>query len=226
MQPNIFPPPHILPGFQPFITSYFSHCTTLVNNLLHVLSYALNLPAPGLAPTHASAMFHLRLLHYPEIAAKELSGGCGKGLKRSRINAHSDFGSLTLLFQDSIGGLEVQDPSNDRFRPAPPIRDTVLVNIGDLMARWSNGRWASTVHRVGVPDDVAYTKLGSKEQNGDKGETIVPSRYSIPFFAVPDADTVIEALDGCWDEDTRPKIYEPVTAGAYVQMRLAALYNK
>ncbi|KAF2007986.1 Clavaminate synthase-like protein [Amniculicola lignicola CBS 123094] len=212
-QPNIWLPEDALPGFRAFMESFFPLCEALVHRILDALSLALDVPEPGLSPTHSESLFQLRLLHYPSIGLEEL-----KENKRSRINAHSDFGTLTLLFQDSVGGLEVEDPKQPgRFSPAPPVEDAVLVNIGDLMARWSNDRWRSTVHRVGIPPMVGG--IGGKEEE----KVLVPDRYSIPFFATANMDTVIEALPGCWDEE-RPRKYEPVTAWGYVQMRMAALY--
>lgn len=206
-QANIWLPEDKLPGFRAFMESYFTLCADLVHRILDSLSMALEVPEPGLSPTHSKSLFQLRLLHYPAIASEELAQN-----RRSRINAHSDFGTLTLLFQDSVGGLEVEDPhSPGAFRGADPIEDTVLVNIGDLMARWSNDRWRSTVHRVGIPPG--------------NGDGVVHDRYSIPFFAVADMDTTIEALPGCFDEANNPKHYEPVTALGYVQMRMKALYE-
>lgn len=205
-QPNIWLPESSLPGFRAFMESYFNLCKDLIHQLLDTLSIALNVPEPGLSATHAQSLFQLRILHYPAISTEELADK-----KRSRINAHSDFGTLTLLFQDAVGGLEIEDPNHPgAFRPASPIPDTVLVNVGDLMARWSNDRWKSTVHRVGIPQ-------------GMKG-SVVPDRYSIPFFATADPLTIIEALPGCWGEG-REKRYESVTAEGYVQMRMAALYE-
>jgi len=207
-QPNIWLPDNEIPGFRAFMEKYFTHCARLVHRILDSLSIALNVPSPGLTSTHSNNLFQLRLLHYPAIATHELTNN-----KRSRINAHSDFGTLTLLFQDAIGGLEIEDPHQQGiFRPAHPITNTVLVNVGDLMERWSNDRWRSTVHRVGsntVTDDA---------------DGVVPDRYSIPFFATPDMETVVEALPGCWGEG-RPKRYGAVTAWGYVQMRMAALYE-
>jgi isopenicillin N synthase-like dioxygenase len=220
-QPNIWLPDDALPGFRSFMEKYFESCATLVHQVLDSLSIALHVPEPGLSPTHAKSLFQLRLLHYPAIEAAEL-----QDKKQQRINAHSDFGTLTLLFQDAVGGLEVEDPHQPGvFGPAKPIKDTVLVNVGDLMARWSNDRWRSTVHRVGVPRD--HEGVGNREEGvGESGKKdgIVPDRYSIPFFATADMDTTIDALLGCWSEE-RPKKYEPVTAWGYVQMRMAALYE-
>jgi isopenicillin N synthase-like dioxygenase len=197
--------------------SHFTTCAALVHTLLDALSLALQVPAPGLAPTHAASAFQLRLLHYPALNAADLKDG-----RRARIGAHSDFGTLTLLFQDCVGGLQVERPGRrGDFVDVVPVPGAVLVNVGDLMARWSNGRWKSTVHRVGLPAGGAG---GDGGDGGVDSEGIVPERYSVPFFATADMDTVIEALPGCWGEG-RPKLYEPVTAWDYVQMRMAALYE-
>ena len=211
-QPNIWLPDEKLPGFRAFMENYFTECASLIHSILDALSIVLKVPDPGLSHTHSDSLFQLRLLHYPSIASSELLEQ-----KRSRINAHSDFCTLTLLFQDSVGGLEVEDPHQPgTFRAAEPIEDTVLVNIGDLLARWSNDRWRSSVHRVGLPP--TYTKSEKGE-----GSEIVSDRYSIPVFATANMNTVIEALPGCWSEEN-PKKYEAVTAWGYVQQRMAALY--
>jgi isopenicillin N synthase-like dioxygenase len=189
-QPNIWPPSHTLLGF---MEKYFILCAALVHGILDTLSIALDVPGQSLSPTHSQSLFQSRLLHYPAIAAEEL-----KQKRWYRTNAHSDFDTLTLLFQDVVGGLEVEDPQHlGKFRAAPRVHDTVLVNVGDLMARWSNDRWRSTVHRVGVPPGVTQEEKG-----------MVPDRYSVPFFVTADMETVIEALPGCWDEGANPKKYE------------------
>ncbi|KAL5120358.1 hypothetical protein ACEQ8H_001648 [Pleosporales sp. CAS-2024a] len=197
-QPNIWLPEDKLPGFRAFMESYIVLSADLVHRILDSLSIALKLPEPGLSPTHSENLSQMRLLHYPPIAAEELAQN-----KRTRINAHSDFGTLTRLFQDAVGGLEVEDQNvPGTFLAAKPIQDTVLVN--------SNDRWRSAVHRVGIPPRI--------------GEGVVSARYSIPFFAVANMETVIEALPGSWDEKN-PIKYEPVTAWNYVQMRMKALYE-
>jgi isopenicillin N synthase-like dioxygenase len=213
-QPNIWLPDHHLPGFRAFMEQFFTESASLIHRILDALSIALRVPAPGLSPTHSESLFQLRLLHYPKIEVRELRDG-----KKERINAHSDFGTLTLLFQDSVGGLEIEDPHKPgTFRAAEPVEGTVLVNIGDLLARWSNDRWRSSVHRVGLPP--SYQKDGGEGKGG-----MVPDRYSIPVFATANMDTVIEALPGCWSKQY-PKNYEAVTAWGYVQERMTALYKE
>lgn len=221
-QPNIWPPEEVLPGFRAFVQDYFALCARLVTQLLDALSLALSVPDPGLATTHSQQLFQLRLLHYPSLPLASL-----QEKRAARIAAHSDFGSLTLLWQDSVGGLEVARPDDaEAFVAVQPVEGAVLVNVGDLLARWSNGRWVSAVHRVGAPrgeGEAAGCEEGGETHKGE--EQMVPDRYSIPFFAAPDPETLIEALPGCWDGEGRPKMYESVTCREYVQMRMAALYE-
>lgn len=153
---------------------------------------------------------------------------------QKKNSAHSDYGTITLLFQDSVGGLEVQDPSTHQFTPAPPIDDvchilfslrftplglknsyflrlkrnkTIVVNVGDLLSRWSNDLFKSTLHRVVLP------------QTSGPGP-LTPRRQSVAFFTNPNAGTLVEALPG-----TGPPKYPPVQADAYLVKRLAATYS-
>jgi isopenicillin N synthase-like dioxygenase len=193
--------------------SFFEDCKDLIHQILCALATSLKLPENQLKDTHLRSLFQLRLLHYPPVPTSLI-----RAEEKSRISAHSDFGTLTLLFQDSVGGLEVEDPNSPGiFRPVKPIPGTVLVNIGDLMERWSNGRWRSTVHRVVAPPV-------DESKSNNEGDEILKARYSIPVFATADPDTVISALPGCWDSKGNPKKYEDTTAWGYVQMRMAALY--
>jgi isopenicillin N synthase-like dioxygenase len=198
------------------LESFFVDCCRLVHDVLRALALALRLPRETfLSDTHAAELFQLRLLHYPPVPVSVLRDG-----SKARIEAHSDFGTLTLLFQDAVGGLQIEDPHRPGvFQNVPPRPGSVLVNVGDLMERWSNGRWRSTVHRVVAPP-VAVEGEGRELEGGG---SICEARRSIPFFATADPETVIEALPGCWGEEN-PKKFESVTAWEYVQMRMAALY--
>ena len=220
-QPNIWPPKELLPGFREVVEMFFQECSKLVRQLLDALTMALNLsPADSLTRFHSTPSFTMSLLHYPALPTKDLLSGT-----HTRIPAHSDFGTLTLLFQDDVGGLEIAEPDsantetsvgfekNGKFRRVEPKPGTVVVNVGYLLMRWSNGRWKNTVHRVVEPP-------GSSESNGD-GTT--PARYSIPFFAAPDSATVVEALPGCWSEEV-PKRWKAISAGDYLRRKREALY--
>jgi isopenicillin N synthase-like dioxygenase len=133
----------------------------------------------------------LRLLHYPSIAKAivEQEG-------HARIIPHTDFGLCTLLFQDSVGGLEVDPFHTGDFKAAVPVPGTVLINIADLLQRLTNDRCRSTVHRVVSP-----------RTSGD----VLPARFSIPFFIHPDPEVWIEPVV----KEGEVKKYEGVNAGEW-----------
>jgi isopenicillin N synthase-like dioxygenase len=148
----------------------------------------------------------LRLLHYPP-AAKEVFK---KNKLQVRAGEHTDYGSITLLFQDDRGGLQVKSP-NGNFVDATPMEGTVVVNAGDLLARWSNDTIKSTLHRVVEPPTPA---------EGD----MHPARYSIAYFCNPNYSSMIEAIDGTYGGDKGERKYEGINSGDYLEMRLAATY--
>lgn len=219
-QPNMWPAEDLLPGFCDSMQTFFLQCSKLVHQLLEALSMALDLPsANSLVRYHAASQFTMSLLHYPALPTKDLLSGT-----HTRIPAHSDFGTLTLLFQDEVGGLEIAEPGSantetsvglekeGRFRKVEPKPGTVVVNVGYLLMRWSNGRWKNTVHRVVEPPNP-----------GRDGDEMTPARYSIPFFASPNPATVVEALPGCWSEKV-PKRWRPICAGDYLKRKREAVY--
>jgi isopenicillin N synthase-like dioxygenase len=212
-QPNIWLPDEYLLGFRTHMEKFFKDCNKLVGHVLSALAIALDLENDDdISKEHSRSLYQLRLNYYPSIPASVLHSG-----EKGRCAAHSDFGTLTLLFQDSCGGLEIEDPNQpNTFLPVTPVPNTVIVNCGDLMERWSNGRWKSDVHRVVAPPI-------DPQKSKEAGKEILKTRYSIPFFAAPDPDALIEPLPGCWDEKNNPKKYEPITAHDYVMMRMAAI---
>lgn len=202
------------------------------------LSLALKLPLKeSLSAYHGNSLFSFDLLHYPALPAQSLRSGT-----LSRIRAHSDTGTLTLLFQDSIGGLEIADPrsasteksaefeKHGKFIHVKPIPDTVIVNVGYLLMLWSNGRWKNTIHRV-VEPPVPPQRTVSSESDESRNTTaefqasdeMSPERYSIPFFARPNPETMVQALPGCWSE-VLPKRWGPINAGKYHQKKLKGSY--
>ena len=115
----------------------------------------------------------------------------------ARCIPHTDFGLCTLLFQDSVGGLEVDPFHTGDFKPALPVPGTVLINIADLMQRLTNDRCRSTMHRV----------VGPKASG-----PMLPERYSMPFFIHPDPEAMINPITKEADEVKR---YQAVNAGEW-----------
>ncbi|MCJ1317844.1 hypothetical protein MMC15_003171 [Xylographa vitiligo] len=150
---------------------------------------------------------NLRLLHYPSVKKEVFEKNKGQ----VRAGAHSDYGSVTLLFQDMRGGLQVQTSAGD-WLDVTPIEGTVVVNAGDLLARWTNDLIKSTKHRVVEPPI------------SEEGMDEYPARYSVVYFCNPDFDTWIEALPGTWEKDKYGKKYEGINCGDYLVQRLSVTY--
>lgn len=195
-------PDQEVPEFKPVVTSFFNKCKDLAFRILDVIGIGLNLQEPSwLSQVHGAIgtlgnATALRLLHYPPLPDK-----CSIKPRQVRCGEHSDYGSITLLFQDEIGGLEVL-PVDGEYTPATPIPKTVLVNIGDLMQRWTADKLISTKHRVLIPEEEV------------KQRTV---RQSLAFFVHPDNEVMIESLDGS-------KKHPPITSMGYLQQRFAATY--
>ncbi|MEM9007605.1 MAG: 2-oxoglutarate and iron-dependent oxygenase domain-containing protein [Cyanobacteria bacterium P01_F01_bin.86] len=185
--------------FRPTFTEFFNICTVTAAQVFRAFAIALAIPEDFIAAKHTTHNYTLRLLHYPPLTTVPKSG-------QIRTGAHSDYGTLTLLFQDHVGGLEVLQ-ANDQWIAAPSIPGAILVNTGDLTARWSNDVFRSTQQRVGLP----------------QGENAKRDRYSIAFFCQPDADAEITCLPTCHGENNPPK-YPPVKSGEYLLSRLQATY--
>ena len=163
------------------------------NILMEAFSIALDLPIDFFRNCHKGDNTALRYLHYPVIK-EELNKdqlGCG---------THTDFGTITLLFQDDVGGLQVRE-RDGAWRDAVYIPDTIIVNTADLVATWTNDRYRSTPHRV-------------------KPMVSQRDRYSIAFFVDPDVDTLVKTFPSCINNEN-PHKYPDTTAGEYVAKRIA-----
>jgi len=123
----------------------------------------------------------------------------------ARINPHTDFGLCTLLFQDMVGGLEVDPFHTGAFIPATPVPGTCVINVADLLQRLSNDKLRSTRHRVTAPK-VSRERLEKMDE-----DELLPARYSTAFFVHPSADVEIRPvlLEG---EESK---YEAVNAGVW-----------
>lgn len=194
-------------AFTAHMQSFFRTCAALHGEVMRAIAVGMGLDATFFDRFTDAADNNLRLLHYPAVRKSVFRDNPD----RVRAGAHSDYGSVTLLFQDAVGGLEVQSPRGTWVR-ATPVAGSIVVNAGDLLNRWSNGAVKSTKHRVVQPP--------AKE--GDVGDTY-PERYSVAYFCNPNFDRTIEALPGTYRSEEDKK-WEPIKSGDYLVMRLAATY--
>jgi isopenicillin N synthase-like dioxygenase len=190
--PNQWPD---LPGFTAAVTAYEAAMHGFCLRLLPALALALGLSPDWFAPYFAQPTTFLRLLHYPPQAADAPDDAFGSA-------PHTDYGFITLLAQDDRGGLQVRR-RDATWLDAPPIADTWVVNVADMLSRWTNGRWQSTPHRV---RNVSGT-----------------DRYSCPYFFDMSMDSSITVRPTCQGPANPPK-YQPVRYGDYLLERLDRNY--
>ena len=177
--------------------AYWDACENLGDTLAEVFARALGLPAGFFAPYLDRTPSVLRSNHYRRRPGHSPSPG------QLRMGAHSDYGSMTILLADRVPGLQIRDQSG-AFHDVIPPEDGFLVNLGDLLAEWTNDRWRSTVHRV-VPPPADVTGAAR--------------RRSVAWFQQPNHDAVIKVLDVCCDEDNPPR-YPETTAGEHLMAKL------
>ncbi|EJF62419.1 Clavaminate synthase-like protein [Dichomitus squalens LYAD-421 SS1] len=205
---NYWPREEDAPGFRRAMLGFFQTCHELHVSVMRAIAVGLRLDEAFFDDKINEQYHNLRLLSYPPIKTQLLHG---EG--QARAGAHSDYGTLTLLFQDSVGGLEVQNPHTGQFQPATPIPGTIVINAGDLLARWSNDVLRSTLHRVVAPPAKAISDT----------EGITPARQSIAFFCNPNQGAEISCLPTCLTGNGQAK-YPPVTTEEYIVGRLKATY--
>ena len=170
--------------------AYFNQLIQLANDLMRLFALSLDLPEDWFEDKIDDARTILRLLNYPATA----SG--------SRAGAHTDYGTLTILWSPDSRGLQAQTRSGEWVNVvAPP--DHLIINIGDLMMNWTNDRWISTLHRV-----VQHPETAGRR------------RQSIAFFHNPNPDALIACIDSCHDADNPPK-YAPILAKTHLEMKIA-----
>ncbi len=183
--------PEDFPNFREGLEAYEQGVWQAGLQVSRLISLSLGMPFNHFDDTFAPQKSPLRILRYPPQPenAKFNQLGCG---------AHTDWGWITLLSQDALGGLEVETASGEWVR-VDPIPGTFVVNLGDIMLRWSNGQYHSSLHRV---------------MNNHSGE----NRHSIVLFFNHAHDTPVECLPTCLDEGETPK-FPPCTAGEHSAQR-------
>ncbi|MDA8585480.1 isopenicillin N synthase family oxygenase [Rhodobacteraceae bacterium] len=177
-----------LPSFRDTVMAYFEAVHDLGVDLHRAIALDLGLPEHYFAPYLDEPLATLRMLRYP--------GGGGDGIG---AGAHTDYGSITVLYSDGEPGLQVQPRGKD-WVDVPSVPGAFIINIADCLMRWTNDIYVSTPHRVLIPQNT---------------------RRSLAFFLDPNPDAVIKALPG-----TGGAKYPPVTGAEYLKLRLDATYTE
>ncbi|XP_024026899.1 2-oxoglutarate-Fe(II) type oxidoreductase [Morus notabilis] len=197
---NQWPSQEILPSWRPTMETYYRKVLCAGKRLLRLIALALNLDEDffeKVGGLDKPAAF-LRLLHYPGELGSSEEEICG-------ASAHSDYGSITLLAADGVPGLQI---CREKFKQprvwedVPHLHGAFIVNVGDMMERWTNCLFRSTLHRV-MPTGQ--------------------ERYSAAFFLDPKEDCVVECIESCCSESSPPR-FPPIRSGDYLKERFRLTY--
>jgi len=191
--PNLMP--DVLPGFKKMVERYHDTMSVLAKDLIAAIAVSLALPADYFEHLQRKPITIQRLQHYPPQKGAITRSEMG-------IGAHTDYGFLTILSQDSVGGLQVRS-HDGRWVSAPPIEGALIINIGDLVQTLTNDYYISTRHRV-------VNNSGSE-------------RYSIPFFIDLDFDAEVNVVPTCQSE-SNPARYPAYTCGEHKYSRFVDSY--
>ncbi len=190
-------PSDAFPRLAAELEPYYDALCDVARRVLAAIAVSLDQPADFFESRYQTPLARGQLVYYPT------SGANDEAEERFGVAPHTDFGVLTFLLQDNNGGLQVRLKSGE-WAEAPPIENTIVCNIGDLLQRWSNDRFQSTVHRV-------INRSGR-------------ARYSIPVFFDPHTDTIVDPCDLGVDEAARK--HDPIRAGEYIVGRNQASFSQ
>ena len=193
MQEKYWPREFGTPRFKPMAQKIERISRMLSYQFLYRFEKVLRLPTGSLVEKHIDGSATMRIIHYPawdgEIKEGQVRGG-----------AHTDYGSITLLWRfDDVGGLQIQDRETNEWIDVPCIENSIVLNVADMFARWTNDVLKSSNHRIINTD-------------------LTRSRYSMPYFVDPGRDVIIKNLT------SEPDKYPPISAYEYLKWRLAQSY--
>ncbi len=186
-----------LDGFEERTRTWFAHAGGVARVLTRIFADALDLPADFFARATDHSLDVLRMNNYALPPGEIVLDGELIGM-----GEHTDYGIVTVLWADQVRGLQVLG-ADGSWNDVSPLPGALLVNLGDLTARWTNERWRSTLHRV-KPPIVDGT---------------IQRRRSAAFFHDGNIDAVVATLPGCVDAE-HPALYAPVTVGEHIQAKL------
>jgi len=183
-------PDEAMAELRPAIEHYHRSLCEVGRRVLAAIAVGFGKPPHVLLQHYRKPLARGQLVYYPPSQADdELE-------QRFGVAPHTDFGVLTLLYQDDSGGLQVKTRADDWIE-APPIPGTIVCNTGDLLQRWTNNRFVSTVHRV-------INRSGKK-------------RYSMPVFFDPTSQAIIDPIE--LGIEREQSLYEPISTGEHIQSR-------
>ncbi len=185
------------PRFREGVDAWFASAASVARTMTDVFACALGLDDGYFRQFTDHSIDVLRMNHYDVPAGIELAEG------QLGMGAHTDYGIVTVLWADPVPGLEILRPDGS-WLPVVPVDGALLINLGDLLARWTNDRWLSTMHRVVPP----------RNAQGD-----LLRRRSAAFFHDGNADAVISTLSPCHDADGSSS-YADVTVAEHLAQKL------
>ncbi len=193
MQEKYWPREFGTPRFKPMAQKIERISRMLSYQFLYRFEKVLRLPTGKLVEKHIDGSATMRIIHYPawdgEIKEGQVRGG-----------AHTDYGSITLLWRfDDVGGLQIQDRETNEWVDVPCIENSIVLNVADMFARWTNDVLKSSNHRIINTD-------------------LTRARYSMPYFVDPGRDVIIKNFTN------QPDKYPPISAYEYLKWRLAQSY--
>ncbi|KAH7659375.1 Aminocyclopropanecarboxylate oxidase protein [Dioscorea alata] len=198
---NQWPPEELLPCWRATMESYYEKMLAVSKKLISLMALSLGLDDLFFEKIGAwhEPLAYVRLLHYP---GKTFEGSCG----RLGASAHSDFGIATLLLTDGVPGLQIcrdKDRHPQLWEDVPHVHGALIVNVGDLLERWTNCLFRSTLHRV----------LPTEQE-----------RYSVAFFINGDLDCMVECLESCCSKENPPR-FPAIQCVDYLRHRISAIYT-
>ncbi|KAH7659373.1 Aminocyclopropanecarboxylate oxidase protein [Dioscorea alata] len=191
----------VLPCWRATMESYYEQMLAVGKSLISLIALALDLDDLFFEKIGAlyQPMAFIRLLHYPGETIEDNNGRLG-------ASAHSDYGMVTLLVTDGVPGLQIcrdKDRQPHLWENVPHVNGALVVNVGDLLERWTNCLFRSTLHRVLPPGQ---------------------ERYSVAFFIDPNSDCLVECLETCCSEKNPPR-FPAIRSGDHLQARIKASYD-
>lgn len=216
--PNQWIAEETLPTFRQHIESYYHTLEQTSNVIFKAIELGLGVPAGSLLSRALPNVGELRFNHYPSIAKQEL---LTKNTRR--IWPHTDFGTVSLLFQDSAGGLEFEDRSS----PGKFVAVTgdepadLIVTVADILQRWTNDVLKAGLHRVSVPTQYQADDDHATEE--EEEDCILPERYSLVFFSRPSGETSAGPMDD-FVREGRPAAYDEISALEHLARRNRLVY--